>query len=453
MKHLIAIMFLYLLVTSGSVQGRDHDNPTSVITSPNAEKPPGMGGTEADNSTAPKQSSKSYLNSTEIYVGERKYGKPHGQGTFTFSNGSKYVGGFKKGKMHGQGTFTYGDRGKYVGFWMYPLDDIVERFPHGTMYSGDWKNGKYGGQGTITFPDGSMYVGTFKGGEYHGHGTFTNAVGRKFVGEFKDGAYLGQDAILSPAYYRFFGDLRPVAESIVIKIRSGHRWTCSVDTAENVNGKPQERKIQTVFNSTYRDDSGIKWYKELIIEMAKLGIVIDAGQHGTEIKDVAGGNDDVLLGSTLGKYLVEELLKRFSKEQLIEFFSGSVGPLIGMPMQQDMFFRLAPNTYSNLFALGFDRTPLDVTSLGATSGKSVVVGETTVDSSRKLVLGLVANMDMTFSLLDGAKIILKGSVVGYQLIDLDSGLPTDSQTKMIGFAKRQNLKVKLKNVQKRLCKK
>ena len=72
--------------------------------------------------------------------------------------------------------------GKYVGFWMYPLDDIVERFPHGTMYSGDWKNGKYDGQGTITFPDGSMYVGTFKDGEYHGHGNLTLPDGRVLKG-------------------------------------------------------------------------------------------------------------------------------------------------------------------------------------------------------------------------------------------------------------------------------
>jgi len=39
---------------------------------------------------------------------------------------------FKDGKRNGQGTKTYSDGSKYVG---------------------GWKDGKYNGQGTVTFPD------------------------------------------------------------------------------------------------------------------------------------------------------------------------------------------------------------------------------------------------------------------------------------------------------------
>ena len=41
-----------------------------------------------------------------VYVGEEKDDKRHGQGTLTFSDGSKYVGEWKDGKEHGHGTHT-----------------------------------------------------------------------------------------------------------------------------------------------------------------------------------------------------------------------------------------------------------------------------------------------------------------------------------------------------------
>jgi len=41
------------------------------------------------------------------YVGEIKNGRPNGQGTFTFLNGTKYVGEYKDGLENGQGTYTH----------------------------------------------------------------------------------------------------------------------------------------------------------------------------------------------------------------------------------------------------------------------------------------------------------------------------------------------------------
>ena len=44
-----------------------------------------------------------------VYVGEYRYGKKHGQGTYIRADGSKYVGQWKYGRQNGQGTLTYLD--------------------------------------------------------------------------------------------------------------------------------------------------------------------------------------------------------------------------------------------------------------------------------------------------------------------------------------------------------
>ena len=49
-------------------------------------------------------------NNDEKYEGEIRNGKPNGNGTSAFPNGTKYVGKFLNGKKHGQGTLTLPDR-------------------------------------------------------------------------------------------------------------------------------------------------------------------------------------------------------------------------------------------------------------------------------------------------------------------------------------------------------
>ena len=50
-----------------------------------------------------------------VYIGELKDGKPHGQGISTWENGVQYVGEWKDGKRHGQGRVTWKNGVKYVG--------------------------------------------------------------------------------------------------------------------------------------------------------------------------------------------------------------------------------------------------------------------------------------------------------------------------------------------------
>ena len=92
----------------------------------------------------------------EVYVGEKKDDKRHGQGTLTFSDGSKYEGEFRDDKIHGKGTETYSD---------------------GSSYEGEFKDGKQDGKGTETYSDGRKYVGEWKDGYRTGKGTFSTTFG------------------------------------------------------------------------------------------------------------------------------------------------------------------------------------------------------------------------------------------------------------------------------------
>lgn len=52
----------------------------------------------------------------DVYDGETKNGQPHGQGTYTFADGSsKYVGEWKDDKQHGRCISLSADGTKYVG--------------------------------------------------------------------------------------------------------------------------------------------------------------------------------------------------------------------------------------------------------------------------------------------------------------------------------------------------
>ena len=104
--------------------------------------------------------------SGDVYVGGIVSGKPHGQGTRTFTNGDKYVGEWKNGKENGNGK---------------------RNSPDGRNYVGEWKDGREHGQGTFTFPNGKKYVGEWKEGRKDGQGTDIFPDGSKGIGEFREG--------------------------------------------------------------------------------------------------------------------------------------------------------------------------------------------------------------------------------------------------------------------------
>ena len=99
-------------------------------------------------------------------MGSWKAGNRDGQGTLTWSDGSKFVGEFKNGKRNGQGTETFG-KGKWKG----------------DKYVGEYKDDNKNGQGTFTFSNGWKFVVEYKDGEVL-NGTFYDKDGniiKKYV--------------------------------------------------------------------------------------------------------------------------------------------------------------------------------------------------------------------------------------------------------------------------------
>jgi hypothetical protein len=81
---------------------------------------------------------------TVEYIGERKNGIPHGQGSYTWTNGDEYIGNWNEGKRHGQGTYTWTNGDEYTGKWKehkrHGSGTFTTRF--GGTLRGEWKDDK-----------------------------------------------------------------------------------------------------------------------------------------------------------------------------------------------------------------------------------------------------------------------------------------------------------------------
>ena len=122
------------------------------------------------------------------YEGEIRDGKPHGQGTKTYSNGDRYEGKWRDGNEHGRGTYTWTNGNRYEGEWHDGKRHGLGIFTwsDGDHYKGDYVDGKRTGQGTYTWPDGAYYEGGFVNGKRTGHGRYVQANGEAVEGEWKD---------------------------------------------------------------------------------------------------------------------------------------------------------------------------------------------------------------------------------------------------------------------------
>lgn len=112
------------------------------------------------------------------FAGEFLNGRPNGQGTITYRNGTSYTGGLVNGFYHGAGVYSS---------------------HRGYVYTGDFNMNRFDGQGTCVWSDGTRYKGGFKLDKFEGPGELSRADGTTFTGNFRNGLKEGPGVLRLPA--------------------------------------------------------------------------------------------------------------------------------------------------------------------------------------------------------------------------------------------------------------
>jgi len=131
------------------------------------------------------------------YVGNRKWGLMHGEGTYTCDEFS-YSGIFENDVPIGKGSLKLRNiNGEYINyegmFQNFNDGEGVIFYPNGDRYSGKWKNLMKDGFGKFCLGNGDFYEGHFKQDLYNGPGEYYNKSEKKrSIGIFKDGKEEGE---------------------------------------------------------------------------------------------------------------------------------------------------------------------------------------------------------------------------------------------------------------------
>lgn len=142
----------------------------------------------------------------------------HGNGLYTWSDGSEYQGEFRQGSVWGTGEKRWPNGRKYRGEWvrdmMWGHGEMI--WPSGETFTGQFRKGIFHGKGTRVWPSGDWYAGEFKNGEQEGEGTFESASeGWVYVGRWLQGRMFGEGRVNWPNGVAYFGEWRD-------GIREGH---------------------------------------------------------------------------------------------------------------------------------------------------------------------------------------------------------------------------------------
>ena len=135
------------------------------------------------------------------YEGNFLNGLRHGEGTFTWRNGSFYSGDWKDDHKHGYGKDVLFIDGKfdseYTGeFYKNQLHGHgLYKWAGGETYDGDYENGSMTGLGTYTLPDGEKYIGEFKNGKRHGTGTYYYPNGDVESGQWENNNFITKETV------------------------------------------------------------------------------------------------------------------------------------------------------------------------------------------------------------------------------------------------------------------
>jgi len=113
-------------------------------------------------------------------------------GTIIWKNGNKYVGEFQNNTGNGKGKYTHISGDIYVGEWkdMKRHGQGIQTWENGDQLKGEFKYNQRNGPGTYIAANGDIYVGEYKNGIANGQGIFTYENGKVKEGVWKDGKFL-----------------------------------------------------------------------------------------------------------------------------------------------------------------------------------------------------------------------------------------------------------------------
>ena len=124
--------------------------------------------------------------SHDVYEGHLKNQKRHGQGKYTWTNGTVYQGNWVNGKKEGKGYQTWSDGSSYEGSY---LENRIEgkgkyTWQSGIVYEGDFVNSRKEGKGKQTWPGGDAYEGEWLNNRIEGRGKYSWSNGNTYEGDF-----------------------------------------------------------------------------------------------------------------------------------------------------------------------------------------------------------------------------------------------------------------------------
>ena len=127
----------------------------------------------------------------DFYIGDLSEGhlQPEGHGVLAWKDGSVYDGQFEGGYMWGDGTLTYSNGSKLEGNWLMNRQNGLGRLtfaqndPFGRdFYNGEFRDNEINGLGKLVWKNGDVYEGRFELGIRSGNGTILFENGAKFEG-------------------------------------------------------------------------------------------------------------------------------------------------------------------------------------------------------------------------------------------------------------------------------
>ncbi|KAL8143348.1 hypothetical protein V2J09_016380 [Rumex salicifolius] len=145
----------------------------------------------------------------DSYEGDLFKGLPHGNGRYTWCDGTEYEGGWEMGKMSGKGKMKWPSGSFYEGDFSGGYFDGHGDFTsiNKYHYTGAWRMNNMHGFGRKEYSNSDVYEGSWKEGIREGSGTYVWSSGDTYTGAWKDGKMLGRGVMKwtnDDLYYGFW---------------------------------------------------------------------------------------------------------------------------------------------------------------------------------------------------------------------------------------------------------